>query len=121
MKRLNYLVFVLAFCILFTACAPAASSFMSNGSRVQPSQTTNDVVAIMGRPQQSQTNGQLAAWQYCVTDYSTWPSRGIYQIVWFSNSVVYGTSSYNFSINGSCESFFRTIDWNSPDISIEIK
>jgi hypothetical protein len=119
MKSMKLFACLLMSCILFTACAPAAS-FMSNASRVQTGHTENDVIAIMGCPQQSQSNGLLTAWQYCVTD--SFSAVGTYQVVAFDDGIVYYTSSYSNPIRSTCEAHFSTIDWqDEPDVSIEVQ
>jgi len=75
----------------------------------------------MGEPQDRQFKGTNEAWQYCATDYSGLKADD-YVLVWLANDAVTGMQTYRNSKKGTCESFFRTVDWEqAPDTSIEIR
>lgn len=85
---------------------------------IRPGASMDEVVAVMGPPQNRQFNGPQEAWQYCSTGWSS----DSYTVFWFENSVVAGMTTYTQRFPGSCQSYFRQVEWeSSPDAAIEIR
>ena len=83
--------------------------------------TAEEVRISMGEPQNRQFQGENEAWQYCSTDYSGFEADH-YVLIWLYKGTVTGMQTYRNTLYGSCESFFRTVDWEeAPDVSIEIR
>lgn len=86
---------------------------------VERGQSKNEVVALLGPPENRQFQGADEAWQYCETG----AFAGDYIIVWFYTGKVTGVTTYQDSRPGPpCSAWFRTIRWEeAPDRTIEIR
>lgn len=101
-------------CLLFTGCVSVGQKAI----RINPGDTPDQVISIMGPPEDRQTNGQQEAWQYC----SDGSINGMYVIVWFKEARVLGTSNYSKPVWGTCNTGFNTVRWEqAPTMSIEIR
>lgn len=78
------------------------------------------VVKIMGEPGNKQFNGTYEAWQYCATNYSLMGGDH-YVTVWFNYERVYALTTHKNYAEGQCEAFFKEVEWNHPDRTIEIR
>ncbi|USD64205.1 hypothetical protein [Vibrio sp. SCSIO 43136] len=66
------------------------------------------VIDHLGVPFDRQFQGDLEAWQYCVSGAGF--GYNDHKIVWFHNGVVSGISTYSTTASG-CESSAREIRW----------
>jgi len=116
MKSLVVLVFIL----LLQACA-SHSLIIKNSASIRPGMSSSELRQLMGEPQNRQFKGKDEAWQYCSTDYSGFEADH-YVLVWLFDGVVTGMQTYRNTRFGTCESFFRTVNWEeAPDAAIEIR
>lgn len=112
-------VCALFFSLFLVACA--APQLIANSVEISPGQTKQDVVKILGPPENRQFQGRNEAWQYCETDMTGF-SGDDYVVVWFFDGVVTGMNNYKNTLIGGCEMFFRDIRWeDAPDSTIEIR
>lgn len=104
--------------LLFTVLLAACVSVRDKAVHINPGQSTEEVLSIMGPPQDRQFSMSQEAWQYC----NTGAINDHYVIVWFDNGLVTGMNTYNNDETGLCTSFFKLIDWeDAPDQTIEIR
>lgn len=106
MKKVVFLLFV----ITFAACA-TPRHLKVKASALQTGQTKEQVVAILGFPQNVQSKGKIEVWQWCRTDFSGRYGDS-YVVVWFDESVVSDISTYKNWQLGTCEKFFRAVNWD---------
>jgi hypothetical protein len=114
------LVFFVALCFL-VLLAGCASSF-NRVNIIQPGETKEKVISILGEPEDRQFKGNDEAWQYCKT--GTGFGMCGYKTIWFYGGRVTGITSYSMACAGfgSCTAHFRQIQWdNAPDRTIEIR
>jgi hypothetical protein len=87
--------------------------------RINPGQSKNQVLKIMGPPGNRQFEGKDEAWQYCQTDYVGF-SGDDYVVVWFYDGVVTGLTTYKNYLIGDCSAFYKSVRWeDKPDVTIE--
>jgi hypothetical protein len=116
---MKFVVLVLA-AILLTACA-SQSRIAKQSSGIRPGMSGSELRTVLGEPQNRQFKGKNEAWQYCATDFSGFEADH-YVLVWLNSDVVTGMQTYRNREFGTCESFFRTVDWEqAPDTAIEIR
>lgn len=91
----------------------------SKANAIEPGQTKEQVLKILGTPGDKQFNGKDQAWQYC----STGIGGDKYVVVWFYDATVTGMTTYTNNVGeGNCDKFYKRIDWQSaPDRTIEIR
>lgn len=116
MKRLYLIVLV----VLLQACA-SQSQMIKNSTNITAGMSVDELRKVMGEPQNRQFKGNDEAWQYCSTDYSGFEADH-YVLVWLADNTVTGMQTYRNTEYGTCESFFRMVNWKeAPDASIEIR
>ena len=112
---MRYLVIV-ALMLILQGCA-SQSAIVRNSATVRPGMSVAELRQVMGEPQNRQFKGKNEAWQYCSTDYSGFEDDH-YVLVWLFDGVVSGMQTYQINKFGTCENFFRTVNWEeAPDIS----
>lgn len=111
-------IYALAAIYLLSLSCCGSVSIQQKSISINSGNTREEVIKIMGTPENRQTKRNLEAWQYCKTSF------GVYNfvIVWFADGKVSGTNTLN--VDGKafsfCTSEFRTIRWeDAPTISIE--
>ena len=79
------------------------------------------VLSIMGPPDDRQLQGENEAWQYCQTGAGF--GYHDYRTIWFFRSKVTGINSYKSARPGSsCMTDIRPIKWEeAPNTAIEIR
>ena len=97
------------------------SSFISKASDVEFGMTKTQVQWVMGVPRNRVYEGNQEAWLWCQT--STDPSRAdAYLTVYFHNARVAGIHTYGNRAEGTCENFFRRVEWLAdPEKSMAAK
>lgn len=111
---------IAALVFLLQACA-SQSSIVRNSASIRPGISTAELRQIIGEPQNRQFKGKNEAWQYCSTDFSGFEADH-YVLVWLFDGVVSGMQTYRNTQYGTCESFFRTVNWEeAPNTAIEIR
>ena len=117
---LNIRVISILFFIFVFFLSGCATQVMTDSIAINHGSTKNDVLNIMGPPNDRQFQGKDEAWQYCNTGFV----NDSFVVVWFHDGKVTGTNSYKDSVGniGFCDSHIRTINWeDKPNISIEIR
>lgn len=113
--RINIFIVTLILTIL-SGCG----SLSKKAALINHGYTKEDVLKIMGPPEDRQFKGANEAWQYCETDAGI--SYDDFRIVWFHGDKVTGLTSYKQSEFGVCAAFFKSIQWDdAPDRTIEIR
>ena len=116
MKRLYFI----ALLVFLQACA-SHSPMIKNSTSIKAGMSVDELIGVMGEPQNRQFKGKNEAWQYCSTDYSGFEADH-YVLVWLADDIITGMQTYRNTLYGTCESFFRMVDWEeAPDTSIEIR
>ena len=112
--------FLIGTFLVLLNCAVLAPHVLRESSvKIEPNQSKDDVLAILGTPKNRQFEGNNEAWQYCETSYTS-SAGDDYLTVWFFKGTVTGITTYKNHNYGSCESFFKTIRWeDAPKIIIE--
>ena len=112
---MRLIVFLLSF-LLLSGC----SSFDQAYSSIQPNENKQQIIDLIGQPEDRQFKGKDEAWQYCKTGTSFGVSS--YKVIWFYDGKVTGITTYSLHRAGSCEAHFEPIKWeNTPDKVIEIR
>lgn len=108
------IILVLIFSIILSGCVTVSSKSI----HINPGQSKDNVLSIMGNPESRQFHKKQEAWQYCSTGFVS----DDYIIVWFENNIVTGLNSYKKYYNGACSSFFKSVNWEkAPDTTIEFR
>ena len=116
MKRLYFIVLL----VFLQACA-SQSPIIKNSAIIKAGMSDDELRETVGEPQNRQFEGKNEAWQYCSTDYSGFEADH-YVLVWLADNIVTGMQTYRNTLYGTCESFFRTVNWEeAPDTSIEFR
>jgi hypothetical protein len=111
---------LLLFLLLLQACA-SQSPIVKKSASIRLGMSNTELKQLMGEPQNRQFKGKNEAWQYCSTDYSGFEADH-YILVWLFDGVVTEMQTYRNTQYGTCESFFRTVNWEeAPGTSIEIR
>ena len=77
------------------------------------------VINIMGTPDDRQVKGVYEAWQYCVSGASF--GSNDHKIIWIQSGVVTGINSYK-STTAGCTSGMREVRWEAaPNAVIEVR
>jgi hypothetical protein len=79
------------------------------------------VLNVMGPPDDRQFKGKNEAWQYCQTGAGF--GYHDYRIVWFYDGKLTGVNSYKSSRPASsCVTDIKPVNWDeAPDVTIEIR
>lgn len=116
---MKYLVGVFLM-LLLQACA-SQSPLLQNSASIKPGISVAELRQVMGEPKNRQFKGKNEAWQYCSTDYSGFEADH-FILIWLFDGVVSGMQTYRNTQYGTCESFFRTVNWeDAPDTLVEIR
>jgi hypothetical protein len=76
---------------------------------------------MLGAPEDRQFRANNEAWQYCATDM-TGMDADHFKVIWFTDGQVTGVSTYRSRVLGTCESNFRSINWEErPDATVEVR
>jgi len=83
--------------------------------------TKEQVLKVMGSPDDRQFKGKNEAWQYCQTGAGF--GYHDYRVFWFYDGKVTGVNSYKSSRPASsCVTDIKPINWDeAPDITIEVR
>lgn len=106
---------LIAFLILglITAC----STTVNKAVKIKSGDSREQVLAIMGDPDDRQFNGKDEAWQYAASR----AGYAEYRIIWFNEGIVFAVTSYRQS-GATAMGGLREINWESkPDRTIEIR
>jgi hypothetical protein len=110
-------VLVAALAIAATACG----SLEKKAALLNVGDSKEQVLAVMGPPDDRQIKGDNEAWQYCQTGAGF--GYHDYRTVWLKGGKVTGLNSYKSSRPASsCVTDIRPIRWeDAPDTTIEIR
>jgi len=91
---------------------------------IGPGDTKDQVVSVMGPPDDRQFKGSQEAWQYCKSGAGVAPMFGYndFRIIWIDQGKVSGITSNKSSRPGNCMTEIKSIRWEeAPTASIEIR
>ena len=78
-----------------------------------------EVIALMGPPDDRQATGRLEALQYCQTGAGF--GYNDYRVIWIQDGVVSGFNSYKSS-GTTCKGAMREVRWeDAPDVTVEVR
>jgi len=101
------ILFVLFF---YVASGCTNTKLATKANAIEPGQTKQDVIKILGTPGDKQFNDKNEAWQYC----STGIGGDKFVVVWFYDAIVTGMTTYTNNLGvGNCDKFYKRIDWQS--------
>jgi len=83
--------------------------------------TKEQVLRVMGPPDDRQLKGKYEAWQYCQTGAGF--GYHDYRIFWFHDGRVTGVNSYKSTRPASsCVTDIRQVNWeDAPDVTVEVR
>jgi len=115
--QLIRLVCVASVTILLSACGSLEKKAMS----INPGDSKDRVLSVMGPPGDRQFNGKDEAWQYGQTGAGF--GYHDFRVVWFYDGKVTGLTSYkDYTPASSAAAHFKPIRWeDAPDHTIEIR
>jgi hypothetical protein len=108
--------------VTYIAVAVAAcGSLETKSTLLNIGDTKEQVLAVMGPPDDRQLRGENEAWQFCQTGAGF--GYHDYRTVWFERGKVTGINSYKSSRPASsCVTDIRPIKWEeAPNATIEIR
>lgn len=116
MHKTKLVTFLLILLLLFACGTLDKKSVLINSG-----DNKEQVLKIMGPPDDRQFKGNDEAWQYCQTGAGF--GYHDYRTIWFYNGKVTGVNSYKSTRPGvSCVTDFKPIKWEeAPDRTIEIR
>lgn len=86
---------------------------------LNPGDTKERVLEVMGPPSDRQMSGSNEAWQYCQLGASF--GSNDHKIIWLTSGRVTGISSYK-SYSAGCTANYKQINWQrAPDSVIEVR
>jgi hypothetical protein len=105
----------IAACTLLIACGTLDSKTML----LNVGDSKEQVIKVMGTPDDRQVKGVYEAWQYCVSGASF--GSNDHKIIWIQSGLVTGINSYK-SRSAGCTSGMREVRWESaPNAVIEVR
>ena len=105
--------------LLFILIAQGCGTLDSKTILIDVGDSKQEVLDIMGVPDDRQMQGNLEAWQYCVSGAGF--GYNDHKIVWFNTGNVSGITSYK-THNTGCTGSIRAVRWESaPDYVIETR
>ncbi len=98
------------------AMACSTPTVLANQTLVNPGQSTDEVIKILGSPGDKQFNGKYEVWQYCAVT-NGFDSYVKHFILWFYDGKLLSMSTYpGESGSTDCNTSFKTINWkNAPE------
>jgi hypothetical protein len=107
--------------ILLSISLTACGSLEKKTILINAGDGKNDVLKIMGAPDDRQLKGSDEAWQYCQTGAGF--GYHDYRTIWFSEGKVTGVTSYKSSrAASSCTTDIKQINWHeAPDAVVEFR
>src|SRR5712692_966002 len=108
---LGFLVVVLSAC----------GALVRKAALINHGDQKDQVIAVMGPPDDRQFRDKNEVWQYCVTGAGF--GYHDYRMIWFYDGHVTAVNSYKDSTPGSsCVGHFKPVKWeDAPDQTIEIR
>ena len=107
--------------VLLVGCASqAVQDFDKRANQVQPGMSFAEASGVMGPPKNRQFSGRQEALQWCETSFVS-GSADSYLVGYFYDGKLVTTNTYRNSAYGTCESFFKPVQWLTPDRIIEIR
>lgn len=113
----QFLFLIISITILFGCFAQKPIyDLRENQILIDAGMSKQEVIDIMGVPGDRQLNGELEAWQYCSSSFTTFE----YIVVWFYNRKVGSVITYKDQtcLAIKCEQCFRSVDFQTPPNAI---
>lgn len=108
-------VLVLVSILALSACGTLDEKTIN----ISAGDTKQQVLDVMGTPQDRQLEKTQEAWQYCVSGAGF--GYNDHKIIWFKDGHVTGITSYRSSRSG-CTGAIRTVHWEeAPDVVVETR
>ena len=116
MQKIKLVLFIL-WALFLSSCG----SLDKKSALINPGDNKEQVLKIMGPPDDRQFKGRDEAWQYCQTGAGF--GYHDYRTIWFYNGKVTGINSYKSTRAGtSCVTDIKAVRWeDAPDRTIEIR
>jgi len=111
------LMMVALVCLLVVGCG----SLEKKSALINPGDSKETVMAVMGPPGDRQFQGKHEVWQYGQTGAGF--GYHDYRMIWFYDAKVTGITSYkNYTPASSASAHFRPIRWEeAPDYTVEVR
>lgn len=115
--KFRFVALAIMFAVLLSACG----SLQKKATLLNLGDTKEQVLSVMGPPDDRQLNGENEAWQYCQTGAGF--GHHDYRVIWFQRGKISGINSYKSSRPASsCVTDIRPIKWeDAPNTTIEIR
>ena len=105
--------------ILLSLCGCGGQNLRAQVSSLNPGQSKEQVLAVLGPPGNRSFSGNAEAWQYCRT--GTELTRDTYATVWFLDGRVHRVTTEQAQIVvGLCSGGYPTIDWGQMDARVTV-
>jgi len=108
-------------CIIVTLFISACGNLDKKSILINNGDTKEQVLSVMGVPDDRQFRGNDEVWQYCQTGAGF--GYHDYRSIWFYDGEVTAINSYKSTRPGvSCVTDIKQVNWeNRPDTTIEIR
>lgn len=107
--------FVVLAIVLLSGCGTLDNKMIM----IDPGDSKEKVVKLIGAPYDRQFQGNKEAWQYCVSGAGI--GYNDHKIVWFTDKKVTGITTYRSHRTG-CTGYVKTIEWEeAPDYTLEVR
>ena len=106
--------------MLITGCS-SSGGLQDKLFQLQPGATKDQVMNLLGVPNDRSFQDANEAWQYCESAFGV---GGRYSTVWFSSNVVRAITTDTRNYGGlTCDSGLGPVDWGQipPDNTVEIR
>lgn len=95
--------------LLMVGCA-SHSTLAKNSPQIRPGMTADELRLLLGEPVGRLSEGDIEAWQYCVTDRSGFEAN-LHVLVWLRSGVVTGKIVQKRSKIGTCLTNLIHVRW----------
>ena len=113
--RLGLLATVITLVIV---CGCAGTDLRTQTASLNPGQSKEQVLSVLGPPGNRSFSGNAEAWQYCRTGIQV----DTYTTVWFLDGKVHRVTSQEAALAaGMCTVSYPTIDWGQMDTRITVR
>lgn len=107
--------------VIMAFMTAACGSLEKKAALINPGDTKQSVMKVMGAPADRQFRETQEAWQYCKSSVGYFD----YRVVWFDDGLVTGITSYRERPHMgqlSCKEDLKSVRWeDAPDQRIEIR
>lgn len=101
--------------LLILGCA-SRSELARNSLQVQPGMKADELSRVLGEPIIRQSQGNVEAWQYCVTDHSGFEAN-LHVLVWLRSGIVIGKRVQKKAKMGTCLTNLIYVRWEDAPLA----